>query len=218
MAQDERKMSLPRRQISPLAQLISIAVVALFAGIAIFVWPVIGKNTADRAEHAEPGLSAAAPETFRPTKEQWAEFKIEPVRLLSFRPAQVTEGNIAVDDNLTTAVFSHYSGRVTKVIAMLGDVVRPRAPLFVMHANEFVHNKTATGVLFSAASRAGPGAGRTLCRYRGVVPGIGRRLVEPRRCAAGEKVGCQARPMIPAVTIGNRRPAGPNPSSLPRRL
>ena len=55
-----------------------------------------------------------------------------------FVPEQVTEGTIAVDDDLTTPIFSHYSGRVIKVIAMLGDVVEPGAPLFVIHASEFV--------------------------------------------------------------------------------
>jgi cobalt-zinc-cadmium efflux system membrane fusion protein len=58
--------------------------------------------------------------------------------MMAFRPEQVTEGNIAVDDDLTTPVFSHFSGRVIKVIAMLGDVVEPGAPLFVIHATEFV--------------------------------------------------------------------------------
>jgi membrane fusion protein, heavy metal efflux system len=65
-------------------------------------------------------------------------FKIEPVRLVTFRPEQVTEGNIAIDDDLTTPVFSHYSGRVIKLIAKLGDHVEPGAPLFEIQASEFV--------------------------------------------------------------------------------
>ena len=138
MAQDPRQVSLLRRHLSPLTQFLTIAMLALFVGVSILVWPVIGKNVADPAGRAQPAPSEAARGTFRPTKEQWAGFKIEPVRLLSFRPEQVTEGNIAVDDNLTTPVFSHYSGRVIKVIAMLGDVVEPGAPLFVIHASEFV--------------------------------------------------------------------------------
>ena len=129
--------SLLRRHIPPLAQLSLIALMAVLVGFAIFVWPVVGKNAAEQ-ERAQRVRADLAPGTFKPTKEQWAGFKIEPVRLLSFRPEQVTEGNIAVDDNLTTPVFSHYSGRVIKVIAMLGDVVEPGAPLFVIHASEFV--------------------------------------------------------------------------------
>jgi cobalt-zinc-cadmium efflux system membrane fusion protein len=138
MAQDPRRKPLLRRHLSPLTQFLAIAILALFVGVAILAWPVIGKNVADPGERAQPARSDEARGTFKPTKEQWAGFKIEPVWLLSFRPEQVTEGNIAVDDNLTTPVFSHYSGRVIKVIAMLGDVVEPGAPLFVIHASEFV--------------------------------------------------------------------------------
>lgn len=138
MAQDHRRIFLLRRHLSPLTQFLTIAILAFFVGVAILVWPVIGKNVADPGGRAQPAPSEEARGTFRPTKEQWAGFKIEPVGLLSFRPEQVTEGSIAVDDNLTTPVFSHYSGRVIKVIAMLGDVVEPGAPLFVIHASEFV--------------------------------------------------------------------------------
>jgi len=53
-------------------------------------------------------------------------------------------------------VFSHYSGRVIKVIAMLGDVVKPGDPLFVIHASEFVQAQndliTALANLQSARS------------------------------------------------------------------
>jgi multidrug resistance efflux pump len=50
----------------------------------------------------------------------------------------VTEGNIAIDDDLTAPVFSHYSGRVIELIAKLGDHVDPAAPLFEIQASEFV--------------------------------------------------------------------------------
>lgn len=138
MAPDTRQVSPLRRHLSPLAQILTVAILALFVGVAILAWPVIGKNVADPTGRAQPASSEEVRGTFKPTKEQWAGFKIEPVGLVSFRPEQVTEGNIAVDDNLTTPVFSHYSGRVIKVIAMLGDVVAPGAPLFVIHASEFV--------------------------------------------------------------------------------
>ena len=93
---------------------------------------------ADQPENARATTSADPPGTFRPTDQQWRTLKLEPVTLKAFRPEQVTEGTIAVDDDLTTPVFSHYSGRVIKVIGMLGDVVEPGAPLFVIHASEFV--------------------------------------------------------------------------------
>ncbi len=132
------RVSVLRRRLSPFAQLIWVAALVLVAGIATFVSSVIGKNAADRSEHARPARLDTAAGTFRPTKEQWAGFKIEPVRLITFRPEQVTEGNIAIDDDLTTPVFSPYSGRVIKLIAKLGDYVEPGAPLFAIQASEFV--------------------------------------------------------------------------------
>jgi len=131
-------MSLRRRHLSPLTQFLTIAILALFVGVAILAWPVIGKNVADPGERAQPAPSEEARGTFRPTKEQWAGFKIEPVGLVSFRPEQVTEGSIAIDDDLTTPVFSQHSGRVIKLIAKLGDRVEAGAPLFEIQATEFV--------------------------------------------------------------------------------
>ncbi len=132
------RVSVLRRRLSPLTQFTLVIVVALVVGMAILVWPLVDKNPADQSEYARPARLDTAAGTFRPTKEQWAGFKIEPVRLVTFRPEQVTEGNIAIDDDLTTPVFSHYSGRVIKLIAKLGDHVEPGAPLFEIQASEFV--------------------------------------------------------------------------------
>jgi len=53
-------------------------------------------------------------------------------------------------------VFSPYSGRVIKVIAMLGDMVEPGAPLFVIHASEFVQaqNDLITALANLTAARS----------------------------------------------------------------
>jgi cobalt-zinc-cadmium efflux system membrane fusion protein len=137
MSQDvPPRLSFLRRHLSPFTQLVLVAALAVLLGGALFVWPMIEKDAADQLERARPARSV--PGTFTPTKEQWAGFKIEPVRLVSFRPEQVTEGSIAIDDDLTTPVFSPYSGRVIKLIAKLGDVVEPGAPLFAIQASEFV--------------------------------------------------------------------------------
>src|SRR5260370_7561132 len=109
MAKDPRQMSPLRRHLSPLTQFLSVAILALCVGVAILAWPVIGKNVADPAGGAPRAPSEEARGTFKPTKEQWAGFKIEPVGLVSFRPEQVTEGSIAIDDDLTTPVFSQHS-------------------------------------------------------------------------------------------------------------
>src|SRR6202030_1219724 len=64
--------------------------------------------------------------------------KTEAVEMRSFQPEQATEGNIALDDDLNTPVFSPYSGRVTRLVAMLGDKVERGAPLFAVDATEVV--------------------------------------------------------------------------------
>ena len=127
----------------------------LFASAAVAATALMWEPRADQPENARPTTSTAPPGTFRPTQQQWHGLKLQPVVVRAFVPEQVTEGTIAVDDDLTTPVFSHYSGRVIKVIAMLGNVVEPGAPLFVIHASEFVQAQndliTALANLQSAA-------------------------------------------------------------------
>ncbi len=79
-----------------------------------------------------------APGTFRPTKEQWAGLKVINVDVRTFRSEQITDGNIAINEDTTTPVFSPYSGRVTRVIAKLGDQVKAGQPLMAVQATEVV--------------------------------------------------------------------------------
>jgi cobalt-zinc-cadmium efflux system membrane fusion protein len=133
------------------------AALVLVASVGVAATVLIWEPRADQPENARPPTSADPPGTFRPTQLQWRSLKLEPVVTRAFRPEQVTEGTIAVDDDLTTPVFSHYSGRVIKVLAMLGEVVQPGAPLFVIHASEFVQAQndliTALANLQSARSQ-----------------------------------------------------------------
>jgi cobalt-zinc-cadmium efflux system membrane fusion protein len=76
--------------------------------------------------------------TFKPTPAQLASVVIKPVGSLDFASVTDTDGYIASDDDLTTPVFSPFSGRVVKVIAKLGDTVKKGDPLMVVEASEFV--------------------------------------------------------------------------------
>jgi cobalt-zinc-cadmium efflux system membrane fusion protein len=75
---------------------------------------------------------------FKPTEAQWKGLRIAPVALTTFHSDSITEGNIALDDDLTTPVYSPYSGRVVRLVARLGDVVERGAPLLSVEASEFV--------------------------------------------------------------------------------
>ncbi len=83
------------------------------------------------------------PGTFRPTKGQLDSLAISPVLQMNFRGELITDGSIAYNDNTTTQVFSPYSGRVTRVIAQLGDLVKKGDPLMVVAATEFVQAKSS---------------------------------------------------------------------------
>ncbi len=128
----------------------------LVIGIGSGISPFILRPRADQPENARPTKSGTPAGAFKPTKSQWAGLKFQPVTRMDFRPEQVTEGTIAIDDDLTTPVFSPYSGRVIKVIAMLGDIVEPGAPLFVIHASEFVQaqNDLITALANLTAARS----------------------------------------------------------------
>ena len=128
----------------------------LVVGVGGGVSPFMLGTLADQPGNAPPTKSENPPGTFTPTKAEWAGLKLQPVTRMDFRPEQATEGTIAIDDDLTTPVFSPYSGRVNKVIAMLGDTVDPGAPLFVIHASEFVQaqNDLITALANLTAARS----------------------------------------------------------------
>lgn len=83
------------------------------------------------------------PGTFRPSKAQLDGLSIAPVQQMGFRSEQITDGTIAYNDDVTTPVFSPYSGQVTRVIAKLGDVVKRGDPLMAVAAAEFVQAKNS---------------------------------------------------------------------------
>jgi cobalt-zinc-cadmium efflux system membrane fusion protein len=144
----------------PLSRRTQIAVVAVIACVVIVLYVALRPTVGISAN--EPGDAAAArknppPGTFKPTKEEWAGLVIERVELGTFRPEVIAEGNIAIDDDLTTPVFSPYSGRIVRVIAKLGDAVEKGAPLIAVEASEFAQGQndliTAVSNLKSAKSQ-----------------------------------------------------------------
>jgi len=113
------------------AQGVVLIVFAIILFITFFGLPALFGRAAAGTEDAAPQTAA-----FRPTDQQWAGLKIQPVTQPDTAPQVDTEGRIALDDDVSTSVFSPYSGRVTRVIARAGDVVAAGAPLFAVQSNE----------------------------------------------------------------------------------
>ncbi len=75
---------------------------------------------------------------YYPAPKQWASLTIVPVGDVVFRTEHLTEGKISVDEDRATLVFSPYSGRVTKLLAKPGDMVKAGQPLFTVEAPDMV--------------------------------------------------------------------------------
>ena len=107
--------------------LVVFAILAVWVGRRVFV------------PHEGPVAAAPSPPgTFRATAQQLKTLTVEIVQTHGFVSEELTEGKIAVNGDRATPVFSPYSGRVTRVIAGLGDTVKAGAPLATLEASEFV--------------------------------------------------------------------------------
>jgi cobalt-zinc-cadmium efflux system membrane fusion protein len=130
-------------------------VIAIVGVMVVFVGPGI-MNLAKPKTAAVDDSAATTDAAFKPTASQWANLKIAPVKLETFRTARETDGKIALDDDRTTQVFSPYSGRVAKLFAKAGDDVRAGDPLMAIEASEFVQGQSdlVTAVAALATARA----------------------------------------------------------------
>jgi cobalt-zinc-cadmium efflux system membrane fusion protein len=119
--------------------------IAVAAVLALAVW-------LDVTQLGKPATPAVAPslplDAFRASAAQLKTLTVESIGLHGFVSEESTEGKIAANGDHATPVFSPYSGRITRVIAGLGDSVRAGAPLATLEASEFVQaqNELATAV------------------------------------------------------------------------
>jgi cobalt-zinc-cadmium efflux system membrane fusion protein len=138
---------LPRSaQIVALLVVAGVAVAAFIAGPALYHAVFGGKAEAVAADAPAADTDDS---TFKATDRQWASLKLQKIEDGVFQDAAVTDGKIALDDELVTPVFSPYSGRVTKLIARPGDDVARGDPLFAMEASELAQGQND---LITAAS------------------------------------------------------------------
>jgi len=115
-----------------------IAVLGTVAGsvllIVLLIW-LTARGLGHSAGAAQPPAQAAG--TFHPSAQQLKTLTVEAVALRPFVSEERTEGKIAVNGDRSTPVYSPYSGRITRVIANLGDEVAQGAVLASIDATEF---------------------------------------------------------------------------------
>src|SRR5262245_39637437 len=82
------------------------------------------------------------PNVVRVSKEHLHQLDIIPVSSHKFRVYKVAVGQIAFNEDASTLVATPFTGRVTRVIAKIGDVVKPGDPLFEVDSPEVVKAQT----------------------------------------------------------------------------
>lgn len=106
----------------------------MLAVITAGCWPFSSKETA-----TQPTKSG---DNIRITQEQTRQLTIVPVELRVFRVQKPAIGQIAFNEDASTVVLSPFSGRVTRLIAKIGDDVKQGDPLFEIDSPEVVQAQT----------------------------------------------------------------------------
>src|SRR6266436_4509862 len=132
---EQAELSLLRRALPPGKQIRVVLVIVLAAAGALAVgWGALRAGASEPA----PTHEATASNEVRLTSAQLATLEINTVATRPFRTEEVTDGQIALNGDTTTQVFSPYSGRVVRVLASPGEYVKQGAPLLRIEASEFV--------------------------------------------------------------------------------
>jgi cobalt-zinc-cadmium efflux system membrane fusion protein len=125
-----------RRAWSRARQIQASSVAAVVVVVAILLVYFGGKVFGN--PEAPAAAAASPPGTFRATTQQMKTLTVAAVGTHGFVSEEHTEGKIAVNGDRLTPLFSPYSGRVTRVIAGPGNIVKLGAPLALVEATEFV--------------------------------------------------------------------------------
>jgi len=85
-----------------------------------------------------PAISNADTSTVRINTPQMQHIALAAVAMQGFREEKIATGKIAFNEEFMTPVFSPYAGRVTRVIAKPGDVVKPMSPLLELYTPDLM--------------------------------------------------------------------------------
>lgn len=95
-----------------------------------------------RAHPETQNRAASSDGSIRLTNAQLSTLEIQPVALRMFRTEELTEGQIALNGDTATQVFSPFSGRVLRVMAGPGEHVKKGTPLLRIDASEFLQGES----------------------------------------------------------------------------
>jgi membrane fusion protein, heavy metal efflux system len=97
---------------------------------------------ADLASAQAPQAASQKGNTVRITADQMHQLEIAKVEAMVFRAEKQAIGQIAFNEDASTLVLTPFSGRVTRLIAKIGDAVKRGDPLFEIDSPEVVQAQT----------------------------------------------------------------------------
>jgi len=119
---------------------------ALLRAAALLLACCIGAGTAS----AQPQKD----DTVRVTTDQLHQLDVVKVELRPFRLEKFAVGQIAYNEDLSTAVLAPFAGRVTRLIARLGERVAQGAPLLEVDSSEVVQPQNDLLAAVAATNKA----------------------------------------------------------------
>src|SRR5947209_2350329 len=87
---------------------------------------------------ALPAVTNVDMSTVHVSRPQMQHITLAAVALKGFREEKTATGKIAFNEEFMTPVFSPYAGRVVRVLAKPGDVVKPGSPLLEIYTPDLV--------------------------------------------------------------------------------
>jgi cobalt-zinc-cadmium efflux system membrane fusion protein len=136
---ENAELSLLRRTLPPGKQIRVVLIIVLAAAGALVIgWGALRA----RASEPAPANETLASNEVHLSSAQLATLEINTVATRAFRTEEVTDGQIALNGDTTTQVFSPYSGRVVRVLASPGEYVKSGAPLLRIEASEYVQGQS----------------------------------------------------------------------------
>jgi membrane fusion protein, heavy metal efflux system len=122
----------------PVRQLRVVLIGALIVAVALLF------GEAALRARTDPPRAPTSPASadFHLTNAQLSTLEIQPVIVRTFRSEELAEGQIALNGDTATQVFSPFSGRVLRVMAGPGEYVRRGTPLLQIDAAEFLQGQS----------------------------------------------------------------------------
>ena len=115
------------------------ALVVAAAGAMLFVAP---RLVASEVKTADVQATQKSPDLVRVNASQLHQLVLVPVVVDQFRLEKQAVGQIAFNEDASTVVLTPFSGRVTRLIAKVGDDVKRGDPLFEIDSPEVVQAQT----------------------------------------------------------------------------